>query len=262
MDGAPCSRRGGQWYAVLGVLASASIDEVRRAFHELALLHHPDKSGTVEDDMFKKVQHAYEGLQVCAIKAASSKTSLQAKESSLVPAASSTGNDETAWPLSVAAPKVQMRRALDQWEHAYDIGETPTVPDDIPFASLDEMTGWILHGECISVDTREETEVRYERRAPLVPGAVPISFGDLRASPEKLAPSIGRLLTAGAAGKRVVAYSTHGGTSGNCGMCCAVLVDVFGLDPGCVWRLEGGFIEWARWAKGHKELVDRMAAKV
>jgi len=58
---------GDAWHKVLGVSSSAPVDIVKRAYHELALLHHPDKGhgGAENEEAFKRVQRAYQqGLRV------------------------------------------------------------------------------------------------------------------------------------------------------------------------------------------------------
>ena len=45
---------------ILGVDKSASTSDIKRAYHALALRHHPDKGGDAEK--FKEVQKAYEAL--------------------------------------------------------------------------------------------------------------------------------------------------------------------------------------------------------
>jgi DnaJ family protein A protein 2 len=47
-------------YKLLGIERSASSSDVKRAFHKLALQHHPDKGGN--EETFKKMQQAYEVL--------------------------------------------------------------------------------------------------------------------------------------------------------------------------------------------------------
>ena len=47
-------------YDVLGLTHGASIDEVKKAYRKLAMIHHPDKGGNPED--FKKITQAYEIL--------------------------------------------------------------------------------------------------------------------------------------------------------------------------------------------------------
>ena len=47
-------------YEVLGLTKDASMDEVKKAYKRLALLHHPDKGGNVEE--FRKITDAYEKI--------------------------------------------------------------------------------------------------------------------------------------------------------------------------------------------------------
>jgi len=47
-------------YKLLGIERNASANDIKRAFHKLALQHHPDKGGN--EETFKKMQQAYEVL--------------------------------------------------------------------------------------------------------------------------------------------------------------------------------------------------------
>merc|ERR1712194_594796 len=61
------SEAGYAWYSVLGVSQHACQNEVKQAFRELALLHHPDKSLDGEDYTFKQVLAAFrKGLRVAS----------------------------------------------------------------------------------------------------------------------------------------------------------------------------------------------------
>lgn len=52
------------YYKVLGVKPSASKDEIRRAYHRLALKYHPDKNkSTSAEKHFRSVKEAYEYLR-------------------------------------------------------------------------------------------------------------------------------------------------------------------------------------------------------
>ena len=63
-------------------------------------------------------------------------------------------------------------------------------------------------------DCREAMETKYERREPLIPKALRIGFGDLRALPHTLLNDLSQLRRSEF---HIVVFSTHGGTSGNCG---------------------------------------------
>lgn len=47
-------------YTILGVDRKATTAEIKKAYHALALVHHPDKGG--DEDVFKEISHAYEVL--------------------------------------------------------------------------------------------------------------------------------------------------------------------------------------------------------
>jgi len=53
------------WHRVLGVQQWASVVDVKRAYKELAILHHPDKAHG-SSETFQRVKEAYEqGLRLC-----------------------------------------------------------------------------------------------------------------------------------------------------------------------------------------------------
>ncbi|CAJ1430805.1 unnamed protein product [Effrenium voratum] len=162
-----------------------------------------------------------------------------------------------ALPSASRAQTAHVRAAVDQWEHAYDLGEVPSVPDDVPEVCAAELASWLREGRCVAMDCREPTEAHYERRVPAIPAQLSAPFGQLTGAPERLAPQLARLK---AAQTHVVAFSTHGGTSGNCGMCAALLIDVFGMDATRFWRLEGGVDEWIDWAAAHPDAVAQLPA--
>jgi curved DNA-binding protein len=51
------------YYALLGVKPDATLQEIRRAYHRLARLHHPDLNQTALDDHIKRLNEAYEVLR-------------------------------------------------------------------------------------------------------------------------------------------------------------------------------------------------------
>lgn len=54
------SRELPDYYAVLGVDKAAAAEDIKRAYHQLCLQHHPDKGG--DKDQFMAIQEAYEML--------------------------------------------------------------------------------------------------------------------------------------------------------------------------------------------------------
>jgi len=47
-------------YKILGLVHTCTKDEIKKAFHKMAMLHHPDKGGDVKK--FIEVKDAYEWL--------------------------------------------------------------------------------------------------------------------------------------------------------------------------------------------------------
>ncbi|CAK8991335.1 CBL-interacting protein kinase 11 (OsCIPK11) [Durusdinium trenchii] len=125
---------------------------ILKAYRELALLHHPDKGGT-DGEIFKLVQRAYEDGLI-AVKRAE-ELALKAQ-----PGHFAEDVQERQWPLHPAAAKVRVRTAVDQWEHDYDLGEVPSVPDDIPEVGAEQLAEWLKHGTAVVLDCRERIEVK------------------------------------------------------------------------------------------------------
>ncbi len=46
-----------KYYAILGIDKSATKEEIKKAFHKLAHIHHPDKGG--DEQKFKEINNAY-----------------------------------------------------------------------------------------------------------------------------------------------------------------------------------------------------------
>lgn len=50
------------YYKILGVPKTATIEEIKKAYRELAKKWHPDRNNGIETDMFKKITEAYDIL--------------------------------------------------------------------------------------------------------------------------------------------------------------------------------------------------------
>lgn len=49
------------YYSILNIPKTASVDEIKKAYRKLAMKHHPDRNGG-DDTQFKKIQEAYDVL--------------------------------------------------------------------------------------------------------------------------------------------------------------------------------------------------------
>jgi DnaJ-class molecular chaperone len=49
------------YYSILNIPKTASLDEIKKAYRKLAMKHHPDRNGG-DDTQFKKIQEAYDTL--------------------------------------------------------------------------------------------------------------------------------------------------------------------------------------------------------
>lgn len=50
------------YYAILGVPATASAEDIKKAYRKLALEHHPDRAGKESEARFKEINEAYQIL--------------------------------------------------------------------------------------------------------------------------------------------------------------------------------------------------------
>mmetsp|Transcript_8188 Transcript_8188/g.17347 ORF Transcript_8188/g.17347 Transcript_8188/m.17347 type:complete len:500 (+) Transcript_8188:122-1621(+) len=252
----------GGWHMVLGIKSSASVEDVKRSFHELALLHHPDKcpDGGDNGETFKRVQRAYEeGLEKALVTAANAEQAKakQARESRDVVPQAGTSSCRVPWN----AGRVRLRQACDDFEHKLDIGKSDTVPDDIPFIEMWEAAEWLQEGSCVTIDTREPSDKCGSMQVPL-PGAVAMPYAKLLKSPETALKEIECLWRSAESGKRLLSYSLHGSpTNGNCAMVCAMLVDVFGFKLDCFSCLESGYLVWRSWEKANPDLTFKIRAR-
>ena len=51
-----------EYYEILGVSKSASEEEIKKAYRKLALVHHPDRNGGNESELFLQLKIAYDVL--------------------------------------------------------------------------------------------------------------------------------------------------------------------------------------------------------
>jgi len=68
------------YYAALGVSASASAAEIKRAYRRLARLHHPDLNAQALDAQIKRLNEAYEVLSDARKRAAYDELRRQARQ--------------------------------------------------------------------------------------------------------------------------------------------------------------------------------------
>lgn len=227
----------GDWHKVLRISPTANVEDVRRAFHELALLHHPDKciehSTDAHTDVFRIVRGAYEQALAAAAAPAAPRLAVVTVGVARQP----------AYPVSPTAARDDIRQAVDDWEHASDFGDevrdAKTMPDEVSHVSAEEAAAWLAKSACLAVDVREE----HERWGAPLPGAVFLSYLQLLKTPERASRQVARLREDG---RPLVVYSNKGFSHGSCGMACALLLDVFAFDPALVHRLDGGYAIWCR----------------
>lgn len=250
------------WHAVLDVAPMASAGEVRRAFRELALLHHPDKhrSGSLspaEEDgsdaaeTFRRVQEAYEEGLVEAARHSEEVAPLEAPM------------PQGVRPVPINAPKAQLRAACDFFEDRVDLAKSVCVPDDIPYIDVEQLARWLAEGTCVPIDAREPSERSCAgKHVAEIPGTVSLSYTRLLKSPETLVPELARLQGYADRGIHFVSYSMSGSpTSGNCAIVCCLLVDVFGFSPGIMHCLEEGYKLWSEWARKNASALEKIRAR-
>lgn len=58
----PIGRDPDEFYAILGLAPDASVDDIRRAYHHLAMRWHPDRAGSDATFIFQRLSAAYQVL--------------------------------------------------------------------------------------------------------------------------------------------------------------------------------------------------------
>jgi len=271
---------GKSWQKVLGLNTSASVDEVKRAYRQLALMHHPDKAHG-DADTFRAVQEAYVlGLRKCRKQAPSqavstAKSDVVGKSSATsVAKAGAKAQDQSQRPVQTAS-KVEASGPGGEKGNAGE-GEDrdrgpkrarpkswalPADASKVKMRKVVEQWGSCMRvgqktmPDDISMISPEElaawiraascitVDVRDEHaHTGLEPkNASRLSFAQLFTAPEEALPNVERLR---ADGRTLVLFSDKGGVMGTCGLVGALLSDVFGFEEGRICRLEGGVEAW------------------
>lgn len=211
---------GAAWHEVLGVSRDSTAEEVKRAYRELSLLHHPDKSpfgGDDDDDTFKRIVTAYE-------------------ESQLRTEGSATRTE-----------RVALRARVKQWFN----GEGESVDTEVLEPS--EVADMLLEGSCVVVDTRDKHEQEFQG---FMPGRLDgFDYSKLMLQPDLMDEQTRRLRSLADEGRRAVAISTSG--SGRCAEICSMLVVLFHFDASEVCSVEGGFQQWQAWRSKNEAKYQR-----
>jgi curved DNA-binding protein CbpA len=72
------------YYAMLGLPASATLAEVKRAYRRLARLYHPDLNSQPKDDRIKQLNEAYSVLRDAAKRAAYDRLLLEERRAAVI----------------------------------------------------------------------------------------------------------------------------------------------------------------------------------
>ncbi|HZU04061.1 MAG TPA: DnaJ domain-containing protein [Ktedonobacteraceae bacterium] len=72
------------YYAMLGLPASATLTEIKRAYRRLARLYHPDLNGQPRDDRIKQLNEAYGVLRDATKRATYDKLLLEERQAAVI----------------------------------------------------------------------------------------------------------------------------------------------------------------------------------
>jgi hypothetical protein len=136
-----------------------------------------------------------------------------------------------AKPVPANATKAKLQATITRWDTGNFKGKT--MPDDVQFLPAEQAADWLKEGSCTPVDVRSEKDSG-------LPGGAAASFTyfQLLTAPEEVASEVHRLREEG---KRLLIFSQDGAAMGPCGLVGSLLLDVFGFEDECVFRLQGGF---------------------
>jgi len=217
------SLTGDAWYQVLGVAQDASIDEIKKAYRDLSILHHPDKNPMDDDETtFKRVLQAYEDGQA-AVGDTSAKRRRAAMRAKLQPWVN--GQRETQWVEAIDADEL-VQLLLADTARAIDVTDKPK--------------------NALAAESAEDSPVEFEN----------LSYMTLRLHGEVYEELLENLKEDG---KKIVAVSLTG--SSRCSEFCGLLIDVFGFDAERVTRLVGGLQGWADWWVSEEGLQKRAVVR-
>ena len=99
-----------QYYDILGVTSSVSIEDIKKAYRRLAQRYHPDRNSDPDAvEKFRQVRQAYEALMANHIPRKGKKKQADTEHTS----ATSTESAETFWP--------KWKKTISAWDEAYAI---------------------------------------------------------------------------------------------------------------------------------------------
>merc|ERR1719265_1007745 len=121
------------------------------------------------------------------------------------------------------------------------------MPDDIPMVSPAQVAEWISAGTCVPVDAREDHE---HTDGPPVLNAVALKYSqvaDADLLKDVASVQVAQLQELQGQGKYVVFFSCSGSTFDKCYFVASTLLDLFGLNPDLIYRMQGGYDAWKSW---------------
>jgi hypothetical protein len=138
------------YYEVLGIPATASAEELRRAHRKLAQRFHPDLHPSEQkrwaEEQMKRVNEAYATL--------------------VDPLARARYDAKRAAPVFTSTPPTRTRSATDEWWVKYAASYTPPHPTDRKWRDRAELALWILVPVTIALITVLYIQFTHSTRPP------------------------------------------------------------------------------------------------